>query len=224
MGSFRSCALFIVAFTLLVSGCQVHAPEIIQIQGEFRLYAPPSEEEEPGLGLSLFCHVADADGIGDLDEILIDSPGNEIFWKLGPDEWIRREWQGENWYGSSGLRFPGGEIPDTGAIRIKVVDKAGEAAQEEILLSVPDWSDLEFPSLEWRGDHVALLSPYEENVIWVIKGGETVRRFKCPAGLVRLETLLPDSGDNPLFYDLVLYSYSRDARAGLISETLRIYP
>lgn len=84
--------------------------------------------------LTLFLMIDDADGIDDLDEVLLIQRDRELVWKIKPDEMRRVQREGEMWMGVNGIQMNDRSPLPRGQYTVEVTDRAGEKDEAEFFI------------------------------------------------------------------------------------------
>ena len=139
-------ALLLFAVTLLPS-CTGYSPEIVRTFWQLDVLFSPQEGTQREL-LSLFVLCSDEDGMEDLARLDISLNEKELTWSLDAETW--REVPGGDglvWIGGNGLAAPSSAVFPRGEYHVRVVDRAGEAAETSFVLP-PDLRGLAGGNLE----------------------------------------------------------------------------
>ncbi|MFW5710332.1 MAG: hypothetical protein ACOC2R_03980 [Spirochaetota bacterium] len=121
-------AVLLPAVLLLAGSCSGQPPEIAQLFWQLNVVydtQTSTQYEE----LTLFVHAEDADGLQDIDQLELLHNQQELLWSFDSARWRTIEREGERWIGTNGVRNSAARILPRGEYRVKLSDKAGEAAE-----------------------------------------------------------------------------------------------
>lgn len=177
---FRRLAVFTVAIILSLSyGCTGEAPEIRQIFWQLNLAFDPVADLKYE-ALSVFVHVADADGIEDVDLLYILQDKDELLWELDAEGWQKFENGEEIWIGSNNIQMNDGSSFPRASYRLIVVDRAGERSTDEFFINADkvDVNLTPFPRARVSGDTIELEGGFTEFTLWFYDdAGDQVKIF-----------------------------------------------
>ena len=168
--SLSTIAAVCVSLLAVFLSCTGEAPEIRQIFWQLNVTYDPTTDAT-GEYLSLFLHVADSDGIEDIDLLYIIQDEHELLWELSPDGWERLEENEELWIGSNKVEMSDsrhGSVFPRDLYRIIVVDKSGERARDEIYINADtiDFETLNFPTSRVEEDLIIIDGENPEYIVW----------------------------------------------------------
>ena len=173
----------IVIITLILvglfAGCTGEAPEIRQVFWQLNLAFDPVVDLKYET-LSVFVHVADADGIEDVDLLYILQDADELLWELDGDGWQKFENGEEVWLGSNNIRMNDGTSFPRSLYRLVVIDRSGERSSEEFFINADDVevSKALFPRGSVSGDTITLEGGFSEFTLWFYdESGDQVKIF-----------------------------------------------
>ena len=134
----RRCAGLVLVFVVswLMFSCTVSPPSLVNQRVDMQ-YVDDQDLGQRYEQLSVFVHVQDGDGIGDLEFLYIIHDESHQYWKLSADTWQRVEENDTVWLGSSGLTTADYSPLPRGSYRILVIDRAGERDESSTRLAVP---------------------------------------------------------------------------------------
>src|SRR6056297_741174 len=127
-------ALLLSAALLLAGSCSGQPPELAQLFWQLNVVydtGASTQYEE----LTLFVHAEDADGLQDIDQLELLHNQQELLWSFDSAQWRMVEREGESWIGTNGIRKSAARILPRGEYRVKLSDKAGEAAETAFIVS-----------------------------------------------------------------------------------------
>lgn len=202
---------FMVLIVALVSGCTGEAPEIRQIFWQLNLAFDPVVNLKYE-ALSMFVHVADADGIEDVDLLYILQDSNELLWELNAEGWQKFENGEETWFGSNNIRMYDGSSFPRALYRLVVIDKSGERSTDEFFINA-DNVDVDltpFPRGTVNGDTIELEGGFSEFTLWFYdEAGDQIKIFTSSD-----KTLPISSALNARERQIVRYFYVNTLEAG----------
>jgi len=161
---------------LLLSSCSGEAPTIDRLFWQLDLYMD-ANGGTPEERLSVFALSMDRDGFEDIAEWELSHPVEELRWSRSPDE-LRRVSSGEGfWLGWNGVGMPFGETLPRGEYHLRIIDRAGEAADTRF--TIP--SDLRgaadervekklFPALRFEEKGIRIISSFDRHSISLQNG------------------------------------------------------
>jgi len=152
---------------VLFGGCTGEAPEIRQIFWQLDLaYDPVADLKYETL--SVFVHVADDDGVEDVDLLYILQDQHELVWELNAESWSKFENGEEVWIGSNNIRMGEGSPFPRALYRLIVIDKAGERSSDEFFINTEelDARTGAFPTVSVSGDALQLEGNFKEFTLW----------------------------------------------------------
>jgi hypothetical protein len=176
-GVFLLCLIF--GCSAIFFGCTGEAPEIRQIFWQLNLAYNPVDEARYE-ALSVFVHVADADGIEDVDLLYILQDRDELLWELDADGWKKFENGEEVWVGSNNIRMNDGSTFPRAMYRLIVIDRAGERSSDEFFINADqvDVNVAVFPRASVRGDTIELEGGFTDFTLWFYDdAGDPVKIF-----------------------------------------------
>jgi hypothetical protein len=89
--------------------------------------------------LSVFIEAYDDDGIEDLKTLYIINDEEEFFWKIEDKEWIYKEVNKENWFGTNDIVMNNFSHFPAGRYRVLIIDAAGEREESAFVLTSYDY-------------------------------------------------------------------------------------
>lgn len=171
------CAFFFAAaFALFFASCSQAAPEI-QAASLRLLYREGGTER-----LSFFALVADEDGMIDLEELHLLHDERQLYWTLTEADWIKVEKPGETWVGSHSLVMHDELAFPRGTYRAVLIDKGGDRAERQAVLTAPARPRSAFPRVAFSGGRYRVTSTYPEHTLIVYDpSGATVKTVQLKA-------------------------------------------
>ncbi len=169
----------IVLIAFITLACTGEAPEIRQVFWQLNL-AHDLTIGEKYESLSVFVHVADADGINDVDLMYILQDKQELLWEMDAEGWRQFENGEEIWIGSNNIRMNDGSTFPRALYRLIVIDRAGERSTDEFFINadVADLGSVAFPSAVVNGEEVTLQGNFNEFTLWFYdEAGSQVKIF-----------------------------------------------
>ncbi len=127
-------AALVLAALLSAGSCSGQPPELAQLFWQLNVVydtRASSQYEE----LTLFVHAEDADGLQDIDQLELLHTQQELLWSFDSSQWRTVEREGESWIGVNGIRKSAARTLPRGEYRVKLSDKAGEAAETTFIVS-----------------------------------------------------------------------------------------
>jgi len=178
--------------------------------------------------LSLFLMVDDADGIGDVDEMIICHEEQELAWRIPAEDLRRIEREGETWIGASGLQMNDRSPLPRGNYTVEVIDKAGEKDEDEFFfqrkISGLQDGDIDlalFPDFSLNAT-AKLYQDQQLSVFLYNQRKEFVNSETIQDGFIDRETL--QRWRNSEIFEIWLHTYNREDGFGLVSGPYGIKP
>jgi hypothetical protein len=173
-------AICLTVFVIVLAfGCTGEAPEIRQIFWQLNLAFDPVVDLKYE-ALSMFVHVADADGVEDVDLLYILQDSDELLWELDADGWQKFENGEETWVGSNNIRMNDGSSFPRALYRLVVIDRSGERSVDEFFINA-DNIDVDltpFPRGSVNGDTIVLEGGFAEFTLWFYdEAGDQIKIF-----------------------------------------------
>lgn len=210
----------------LVVACAGAPPSISQLFWQVdvvRNLDADSQHEE----LSLFLMIDDADGLDDLDEVLLIQRDRELVWKLEPDEMRRVQREGEMWMGVNGIQMNDRSPLPRGNYTIEVSDRAGEKDETEFFLGRDITGHLRgdldsglFPELNVNSSVVTASDEEQVSVFFYDTEGNFLRSEVLPVNSFTRQVLRQwrESDIDSVW----LHSYNAAEGYGLVSGPFRL--
>lgn len=163
--------------------------------------------------------MSDKDGAADLDRLVLAHDESELYWSLGPDDWLVRQEGSRLYIGSNGLKPPAGESLPRGRYRVMLYDLAGEAAQGSFELLAPASGPYALPSVTKAGPASLLISsPYPAaNALFMDAGLKVIKAAQTRPGLHNLTALWGDDGWRAAAAYVAVYAYDPRSEIGFLS-------
>jgi len=137
MGKKTDCSLIYIllssAILTLIAACAGAPPSISQLFWQVDVVRDLDAEQQHE-ELTLFLMIDDADGIEDLDEVLLIHRDQELIWKIRPNEMRRVQREGEMWMGVNGIQMNDRSPLPRGQYSVEVTDRAGEKDESEFFM------------------------------------------------------------------------------------------
>ena len=204
-----------------VAACSV-APPSFMAQGSRLLVVATDAEGSRDEHLSFFTSVADGDGVDDIEMLYIVHDGEELCWILEPGSWQRSDEGASVWIGSNALDAPGPTIP-RGLYRAILIDKAGERGESSFLISAPESSVYDLPSIKLSGSSVVVGSPYPSNTAFFLdSGGNVTKTVPVAQGDVPLDSLWPQGQWRSGADYIAVYGLDPKSETGFFSWKIRL--
>lgn len=207
---------------MLTVACSLNPPQIQSISTRLLLY--PGDENIPEERLSLFVAVRDKDGTGDIVNIFIYNTKAELLWNLTKENWTVHKDAGEIWIGSNGLSLPSAKIP-RGSYTVEVIDQAGEKAQKQVQILVPEKLSNNFPSVAKASepDAVFIQADYTQITLFFFDaGGNVIKAFPAVNGTAKISKLWGNNSWKNQAVSCAVYAYDAKNQIGLFSWKLII--
>ncbi|MBN1686582.1 MAG: hypothetical protein JW852_07990 [Spirochaetales bacterium] len=159
-------ALMLLAIPVILA-CTGEAPEIRQVFWQLNLAFDPRIDLKYET-LSVFVHVADADGIEDVDLLYLLQDEHELLWELDAEGWRKFENGEETWIGSNNIRMNDGSVFPRALYRLVVIDRSGERTYDEFYINADevDKSLNAFPKAVVSTDTITLEGNFPEFTFW----------------------------------------------------------
>jgi hypothetical protein len=170
---------------LFVTSCSGARPEILFTDWDLIVGRDP-ESASPTEHLRFYVAVSDADGVEDVERVLLIHEESELYWELTPENWVGVEHGGDQWFGAPEIRVPGAaaEMP-RGRYRVEVYDAALGLAEDSFVLNLPSPEESEIESLELLLEpSPELLSPGGAVIRAYSATGDVILQEPVPAGLL----------------------------------------
>lgn len=200
-----------------MGACAVNPPAILSLS--HRLVVAGTAAGIPEERLSFFAAVSDKDGAADLDRLVLAHDESELYWSLGPDDWLVRQEGSRLFIGSNGLKPPAGEALPRGRYRVMLYDLAGEAAESSFELLAPASAPSALPSVT-KAEPASLLiaSPYPAaNVLFMDTGLKVIKAAQTQPGLRTLTALWGGDGWREAAAYVAVYAYDPRSEIGYLS-------
>ena len=185
------CTLFFISLSLFFS-CTGEAPEVRQLFWQLNLAYDPAIDIKYE-SLSVFAHVADADGIDDVDLMYIVQDKNELLWELDAEGWSKFEDGEEIWIGSNNIRMNDGSSFPRALYRLIIIDRAGERSSDEFFINADaaDVSSAVFPRAVVNGEEISLDGNFREYTLWFYdEEGNQTKIFTSNEKVLPIESVL----------------------------------
>ena len=210
------CLAIIALFTV---SCTVTPPKIVQTFWQLNLVRNPTSRLSHE-SLSLFVHVVDGGGIGDLDSIYLVNDQRELYWRLDSSNWQHRDENGELWVGSNSIEMSDRSVLPRGKYRVLLSNLAGVRATDEIFVSALklDSARASFPTLAVTGNSIQVGGAVPRTTIWLYDpSGRLIGSRRETAGTFSIENLLGAGKSATVPFSLYAYAYDKSCGCGLIS-------
>jgi hypothetical protein len=122
--------------------CSASMPDIVQVFYQVNVYSNPQAEESVE-SLSLFLHVENEDGPGDIEKLYLIHDAEELYWELDTSNWQLIQKDNLNWFGSNAIFEPQGGAFPRGRYEVQVLNKAGDRSQGEFFIDQPVYTSRE---------------------------------------------------------------------------------
>jgi len=185
------CTLFFISLSLFFS-CTGEAPDVRQLFWQLNLAYDPAIDIKYE-SLSVFAHVADADGIDDVDLMYIVQDKNELLWELDAEGWSKFEDGEEIWIGSNNIRMNDGSSFPRALYRLIIIDRAGERSSDEFFINADaaDVSSAVFPRAVVNGEEISLDGNFREYTLWFYdEEGNQTKIFTSNEKVLPIESVL----------------------------------
>ncbi len=218
--------LISIVFLVLVTACAGAPPRISQLFWQVDVVRNLDEERQHE-ELTLFLMIDDADGIDDLNEVLLIHRDQELVWRIDPDELRRVRREGELWMGVNGIQMNDESPLPRGQYTVEVTDRAGEKDESEFFLGRDIAGHL-------RGDLDPGLFPVLDAAGSVITGSAeeqvSIFFYDQEGAFLRSETIAVSSFNRQVLQQwrasdigsVWLHSYKAAEGYGLVSGPFRI--
>lgn len=215
-GLARSAALA-AGLAIALGACAVNPPAILSLS--HRLIVAGTAAGTTEERLSFFAAVSDKDGAADLDRLVLAHDGGELYWSLGPDDWLVRQEGSRLFIGSNGLKAPAGEPLPRGRYRVMLYDLAGEAAEGSFELLAPAGAPYALPTVAKAGPTSVLIAgPYPSaNALFLDTGLKVIKAAQTQPGLHSLTALYGGEGWREAAAYLAVYAYDPRTEIGFLS-------
>lgn len=142
---------------LLVSSCSGAQPEILFTDWQLISQRRP-DDAVPTEHLRLFVAVSDADGVRDIERILVVHEASELYWELTQENWVQLEYGGDEWIGAHEIRVPAGSGEMLrGRYSVEVYDAAQGVATDSFFVNLPRAEASDAAAVELRNVPVPTL-------------------------------------------------------------------
>lgn len=157
--------------------------------------------------------------MADLDRLVLVHDGSELYWSLGPDDWLVRQEGSRLFIGSNGLRPPVGETLPRGRYRLMLYDLAGEASESSFEFLAPASAPYIVPSVKKAGStSVLIASPYPmANALFLDTGLKVIKAAQTQPGLQNLNVLWGGDGWREAATYVAVYAYDPRSEIGFLS-------
>lgn len=163
--------------------------------------------------------MSDKDGAADLDRLVLAHDESELYWSMGPDDWLVRQEGSRLFIGSNGLKPPAGETLPRGRYRVMLYDLAGEAAESSFELLAPASAPYALPSVAKAGPASVLIAvPYPAaNALFMDTGLKVIKAVQTRPGLHNLTALWGGDGWREAAAFVAVYAYDPRSEIGFLS-------
>ncbi|MBT3274012.1 MAG: hypothetical protein HN368_12720 [Spirochaetales bacterium] len=158
-------------FLLFASGilfsCTGDPPEIRQVFWQLNA-VHNRETENKQESLSVFLHVADADGTEDMDLMYILQDQNELLWEMTTEGWQEFKNGEETWIGSNNIQMDDGSPFPRDLFRVIVIDRSGERSRDEFYINSDpiELDSVVFPESNFADGMIQLSGNFPEYTLW----------------------------------------------------------
>lgn len=202
---------------LALGACAVNPPSILSLS--HRLVVAGAADGAREERLSLFAAVSDKDGAADLDRLILAHDESELYWSLGPDDWLVMQEGSRLFIGSNGLQPPAGESIPRGRYRLTLYDLAGESAEASFDLRAPASGAYPLPTLAKSGPaSVRISSPYPMvTALFLDAGFKVIKATQAQPGPQDLAALWGGDGWRESATYMAVYAYDPRSEIGFLS-------
>ena len=203
-----SCASVLAALGLLTA-CEISPPETLDLFWK-RVMFENLELGRTYETLTIFAQVWDADGLEDLDRLLVIHDQEQLYWQLSSDDWvIDQSGLGVPWIGSTALAMPENDSLPGGIYRVIVQDISGKTAEIRFQVTENDSSRMtqlaEAINATFQDDELVVIGPFAEYELWAYRN-TGFRVFAAPfVDRIDVRSLLPSSATHQ---ELLLYIFA----------------
>ncbi len=215
-------ALAAIAGAIVLAACSANPPELVGVASRLS-FAPSSGPAGYVETLSVSVQARDQDGYGDLETLYVMNDAEELVWKIGRDDWHKRDEGNDTWIGATGLAAPAGGALPRGAYRVALLDSSGERTERSFSVGAARFSTPRFPSIALDGSTLTVTSPFAENVVLFVDGeGDTIAGAQAKPGTTSLDSLYGSTEWKTAARSVVLYAYDSSLDIGWYSWPIQI--
>ncbi len=204
-----------------LSSCSGEAPVLQNIRAvQIQRQAP----EGKGYSLSVFAAVQDSDGFEDIEALYIVKDEEELFWKLDPESWTKKDIEGSAWIGSNGISLAGSEAFPEGSYRLIIVDAAGEKAEREFNLDKAGWEGLSLKA-NLEGDKLDIVGSsalQSFQILFLDASGRTLFTVDGKKGSQSISQICAQYQEYSIAHAITVLALHANSRQALMSQRLSL--
>lgn len=161
-----------------------------------------------------------------MERLVLAHDGSELYWSLGPDDWLVRQEGSRLFIGSNGFKAPAGEALPRGRYRLMLYDLAGETAEASFDLAAPIGTGYALPSLALAGPaSIRVSSPYPMTTAFFLDSGfKILKAAPAEPGLHNLAALWGGEDWRGAATYAAIYAYDPRSEIGFLSWIQAIGP
>lgn len=193
----------------MLSACELSAPETHKLFWK-RVVFENLELGRTYETLTLFAQVWDADGLEDLDTLLVIHDQAQLFWRLSFEDWVVDQSDPDSpWIGSTALAMPENEPLPAGIYRVVVQDIAGQTAEVRFQVTESTGTAARRLAMEINAtivdNSLIITGPFTQYELWVYQNIGARIAVTPFTDRVDLQTVLPASTNDS---ELLLYVFA----------------
>ena len=195
----------VCVLSLFLIACGTEPPAIQQIYWQLNLLADYSNNTIRE-SLSVFLQIDDADGLDDIEKIVIFIDDYELFWELSGDSLEKKEQNALSWLGANSVTMPNLEALPRSSYTIRVYDYAGKTDERSITLASEKNIALDYalPKVNIDGNNIIINSRHSNPQLWFYSGdSQFVTAVELISNYVDYKDIL--SGSKAAFFKVYLY-------------------